>query len=189
MVKKKLTNFIYELGLMKMVEREGWRYAGIRHPETIAEHSLRASQIAFILAKLENADPYRASAIALFHEIGEIRIGDIHKVANRYIIAEEERAVQEQTNKLGSIGKEIFDLWKQAEHKTTKEGIIAKDADLLELIFTALEYKSLGYATDDWIKNAVKQLRTKSAKLIAKQAKALDPFSWWKGLKIINKKR
>ena len=44
----------------------------------------------------------------IFHDIGECRIGDIHRVANRYINSDEERAVKEQTEKLDKIGNEYL---------------------------------------------------------------------------------
>lgn len=45
---KKLLNFFFELGQLKMIEHEGWRLAGINHPESVASHSLRAAQIGYV---------------------------------------------------------------------------------------------------------------------------------------------
>jgi len=51
-----ILNFIFELGQLRRIDHEGWKLIGIKHPETVAEHSLRAAQIGFILAELENLD-------------------------------------------------------------------------------------------------------------------------------------
>jgi 5'-deoxynucleotidase YfbR-like HD superfamily hydrolase len=50
---KKLVEFLFECLHLKDIKREGWRYAGIQFPESVAEHTLHAAQIGFILAQLE----------------------------------------------------------------------------------------------------------------------------------------
>jgi putative hydrolase of HD superfamily len=49
----KLTNFLFECLNLKHIKRSGWYYAGIPAPESVAEHSLHAAQIGYILAKME----------------------------------------------------------------------------------------------------------------------------------------
>ncbi|MGC9308938.1 MAG: HD domain-containing protein, partial [Thermoplasmatota archaeon] len=46
------SQFIYELGMLRRIRREGWRLAGIE-PESVAAHSLRAAQIGYLLACME----------------------------------------------------------------------------------------------------------------------------------------
>nr|GID85867.1 hypothetical protein Ade03nite_47910 [Actinoplanes derwentensis] len=38
--------FGYELGLLKRVRRTGWWHAGVRDPESVAEHTMRTAQLA-----------------------------------------------------------------------------------------------------------------------------------------------
>jgi putative hydrolase of HD superfamily len=45
-----LTNFLYEMGLLKRYKRTGWWIAGIDNPESIAEHSFRTAIIGYVLA-------------------------------------------------------------------------------------------------------------------------------------------
>lgn len=184
-MEKKILNFIFELGQLKRIKHEGWKLAGIKDPESVAEHSLRACQIGFILAKLEKYDnPLEVCAILIFHDISECRVGDLHRVANRYVKADEEKAVEDQTKELGEIGKEILNLWKQMEHRNTKAGIIAKDADRLEQAFTAKEYIEIGYSyAQDWINNIEKSLITESAKKMLDNIKNHNTNDWWQGLK------
>ena len=184
---KNIWDFIFELGQQKLVLRDGLRLAGIKERDSIAEHTLRTAQIAFILAKLENYEnPYEVCTIAVFHEIGECRTGDINKVMNRYIKCDEEISVKEQTEKLCEIGKEIKEFWSRCEKRNDKAGIIARDADLLELATTAKEFLEKGYKTEDWIDNQVKRLQTKSAKKLAATLKDQKSTDWWKGLKKFN---
>jgi putative hydrolase of HD superfamily len=182
---RSLAQFIFELGQLKRIRHEGWRTAGVESPETVAAHNARAIQIGFILAKLEGyAKPEEVVTIVAFHDIGECRIGDLHKVAQRYVEGNEERAVEDQTKPLGEIGQEILDYWKQIEHLSTTAGIIAKDADLLEQLVTAKEYLEIGYSScQDWIDNIQKVLRTNSAKKLAEEIVQTNSTDWWAGLK------
>ena len=183
----KLKNFwkwVFELGQLKRVERQGWKLLGIKDCESVAEHNLRAAQIAFVLAIMERyPNPFEVCTLSVFHELDECRIGDINKVANRYVKAEKERAVKEQTENLGKIGLEIFGLWKKGM-SNTKAGIIARDADLLEVAATAKELYEKGYEyAKDWIKNVSLKLRTKSAKKLLEEMEKVNSNEWWQGLK------
>lgn len=183
------SKFLYELGMLRRVQREGWKLLGVDHPESVAEHSLRAAQIAYVLASLEqHPSPETVCSILVFHDIGECRIGDVQKVANRYIQSDEQRAVKDQVKPLGEIGENIFQLWDEIESQNSETGIIAKDADLLELAITACEYKNQGYsAADDWLQKTKKRLQTSSAKKLLNSFIRTNPMSWWDGLKKIDK--
>lgn len=51
-----IANYIFEAGMLKRVKRSGWWAEQIKNPESVAEHSWRASVLAFILANLEGFD-------------------------------------------------------------------------------------------------------------------------------------
>jgi len=180
----KITKLIFEWGMLRKIKHEGWRVAGIEHPESVAEHSLKAAQIGYVLAKMEKyPKPEEVCTMLVFHDIGECRIGDIHKVARRYVNADEERAVKEQLEGI-EFGKDIFNLWKAVDDENTTVGIIAKDADLLEQAFTAKEYIERGYEfAGDWIKNVGKRIKTKSAKELHEKLQKVHSNEWWQGLK------
>jgi len=183
------SRFFYELGMLQRVQREGWKLLGVTHPESVAEHSLRSAQIAYVLAILEDhPSPETVCSMLVFHDIGECRIGDVQKVANRYIQSDERRAVSDQLEPLNDIGTRIFRLWDEIESQDSKKGIIAKDADLLELALTACEYKKQGFtAADDWLEKTRKRLNTSSAKKLLESFIETDPISWWDGLKQLKK--
>ena len=186
---KNILKFIFELGQLKRVKHEGWKLIGIDNPESVAEHSLRAAQIGFILAKLEKYEnPFEVCSILVFHDVAECRIGDIHRVGNRYISVDEEKVVEEQTAKLENIGKEISEMYEQIERKNTKAGIIAKDADFLEMAFMAKEYLERGYGfAQDWIDNISKSVQTKSAVSLLKDLQKSNSNDWWQGFKKMKK--
>jgi len=186
---KDILKFIFELGQLRRVKHEGIKMAGVENPESVADHSLRAAQISFILAKLENyQNPHEVCVINVFHDIEECRIGDFHAVARRYIKANREKAVEEQTEKLNDIGKDIQNLWHQMEKKNTTAGIIAKDADELEQAVTAKEYIEKGYHyAQNWIDNVSRILKTKSARQLLETLKKTNSNEWWQGLKKLTK--
>lgn len=184
---KSLTNFLFELGQLKHIKHDGWRLAGINNLNSVSEHSLRAAQIGYFLAKMEGYEnPYEVVTMAVFHDIGECRIGDINKVANRYIDADEERAVKEQLSPIED-DDDLFNLWKETEEKSTRAGIIAKDADLLEQCFSSKKYIEQGHkSVQNWIDNVWKLLKTDSGKILLKELENSDSNDWWQGLKKIN---
>jgi putative hydrolase of HD superfamily len=184
---KPITNFLFELAQLRRIKHEGWRFAGIDNPESVGDHSLRAAQIAYFLAKLEkHEDPYKVVTMVVFHDIGECRVGDIHKIANRYITGvNEEQAVRDQTQDLpNDMSDDIVDMWKQTEEKSSHAGLIAKDSDLLEQALMAKEYISQGHlACQDWIDTVEQRLNTDSAKKLLEELKDADVHEWWQGLK------
>src|SRR6266540_586829 len=55
----------HELGQLKMLPRTGWLRAGIEHPESVAEHSLRAAMLAWMLAALGTPSGRRLGEAAM----------------------------------------------------------------------------------------------------------------------------
>lgn len=184
---KEICNFLFELGHLRRIKHEGWRLTGFDEPESVAEHSLRAAQIGFILSKLENyPDPHKVSTMLVFHDMAECRIGDLHRVAQRYIQIDEKIVVQDQVKPLKNIGEDLLAFWKKFEYPQDKAGLLAKDADLLEMALTAREYYKKGYhSTQDWINTISTSLKTQSAKKLLACIIETDPVAWWKTLKKI----
>ncbi len=187
MILNNIAKYIYEMGHMKKVKRSGWWLAGIKDPESIAEHSFRTAILGYVLASLENADPQRTAIIGLFHDTGEARINDMHRVAQRYIDKgrSEEIALIEQTERLPeNVAKDIQSLFQEYEERLSLEAKLARDADLLECIFQAREYQSQGYPdVQDWITSCYAGLQTETARNLAEACLHTEPKEWWEGLK------
>ncbi|MCK4540150.1 HD family hydrolase [Candidatus Parcubacteria bacterium] len=191
---QKIVNFIFELGVLKRLKHNGWLLAGVKNPETVAEHSLRAAQIGYILAVMEgDANPEKVSSILIIHDNAETRVGDQNKVSAKYYSNKEaeENAFNDQIENLGEeISKRWNNYFSEYEERNTKEGVIAKDADWLEQAFQAKEYIERGYSSaQNWIDNVEKALETESAKLIIKKMKETKSTDWWQGLKKMTYKK
>src|SRR3990167_5749837 len=136
-------NFFTEAGLLKRVKRSGWWVAGIENPESVADHSFRCAVIAFFLACLEHADVYQVIAMAIFNDIHESRINDLHKMGHYYIDfkAAEKKVFQDQIAQLAPrIKEELRTLRREYDAQKSKESLLARDADILECLVQAKEY-------------------------------------------------
>jgi putative hydrolase of HD superfamily len=183
---QKISRFVHEVGQLKRVARSGWWAAGIKHPESVADHSLRTAVIAAFLARAEGADMEKLLLMAVFHDVPETRINDLHKVVQNYIDVDKAQraAVVDQAASLPALFGDMFDsIHREIEAGATKEAVLLKDADLLECLFQAREYEALGYRVFEWVENTTKRLSSDTAKAIARAAMNLDPHRWWVGLK------
>ena len=151
---------------------------------------IRAAQIAYVLAYLENVDPEKTACIVLFHDNGEVRIGDQNKVSARYYNtkqAEKDAYVEQMQNLPEELATKLSSYFLEFEQRESKEAIIAKDADYLETAITAKELLEQGGSKglNDWIENVKKALKTDSAKKILGYIIEQDDFTndWWQGLK------
>jgi putative hydrolase of HD superfamily len=186
---KEFLKLFFEVGQLKQIKRAGWNLLGIENAETVAEHSWRASVIAYFLAQYEDADPYKSAAMCLLHDLSETRIGDHHKVSQRYIEKAEEKVMKDQLKNLPQWASDrVIDHFNHYAKDTSKEGTIARDADLLECAITAKEYIDRGFPDAiDWINNVDTILKTATAKKLNKMILKSDSNSWWKSLKKITR--
>lgn len=173
--------FGYELGVLKRIRRAGWWHAGVRDPESVAEHSMRVAQLAALIAAEEGADPVRASFLALWHDTQETRTGDLPHTSAGYLDAPEPRRITaDQTADLPERSRDLIRAAvDEYEAKQSPEALCAKDADKLEMLLQAVEYRDVGVRrVDGWIESAREGLRTETAKRIAEAAVALSPLVW-----------
>ena len=181
-----IIDFISEAGLLKRTRRSGWSVLGIGDAESVADHSFRCAVIGYFLAKLEGASSYRVISMALFNDMHEARITDLHKMAQRYFDIEraEDEAYNEQLRTLpGVAAKELGRLRREYREQKSLESVIARDADILECLIQAKEYADQGYRkAGHFMKRAPRFLKTRSAKLLWTRAKSSDSDKWWIGL-------
>ena len=176
-----IIRLMHELGQLQEEKRNGWKRLGAE-PESVADHSLRAAQLAFILASMEgHPNPHEVCTHAVFHDIAETRTADLDKVHREYTDAREEAAVRDQTAELGQTGAAILKMWQDVDERKTPAGVIAKDADYLEMAFKAREFISQGFPEARlWVDGIRDALRTESAKTLLVALEEADPHEWWK---------
>lgn len=173
--------FGYELGVLKRIRRAGWWHAGVRDPESVAEHSMRVAQLAALIAAEEGADPIRASFLALWHDTQETRTGDLPHTATDYLTKPDPRQITaDQTGSLPERSREVVRAAvDEYESQHSAEAVCAKDADKLEMLLQAVEYRDVGVSrVDGWIDSARKSLKTDTGRAIAEAALKLSPLAW-----------
>jgi putative hydrolase of HD superfamily len=187
---KKIVNLLIELAGAKTAPRTGWQRIGIKSPESLADHAALSGQIAYILAAMEGANSDHAAALAMLCDTAQLRAGDqnwVNRIYSDYE-NEKERAQNDQLDGLPVAGrvKNIFDEIKECK---TKEAIVAKDADFLDMVIQAKYYIANGNKKAGlWIESVKNVFRTDSAKEIFESLKNADIEDWWMDLGPIKKK-
>jgi len=165
---KGILNFIEEVLRLKRIPRSGWWYYGIEEPESVADHTFGVLIWTYVLVRYlqkegYNVDMEKALLIALFHEIGEAKLGDLHLEARKYLgeekISEAERKAVNDISSLISNGSEIYRLWNLFETRESVEAKVVRAADKLELLFQVLLYEKSGYKNLDEIFDALENKR------------------------------
>jgi putative hydrolase of HD superfamily len=174
----------HEWGALKQLPRTGWTRAGIQQPESVAEHTARTAMLAWIIAGLEGADQDRAATLALFHDSQESRTGDLDHVGRNYLQAvSNEQITADQAAELPQpIGAALRRLVGEYEGRASREAECARDADKLEMLLQALEYREAGWKSlEPFIQTAVAALRTPSGRRLGEAAMRVSPAAWWQG--------
>ena len=178
-----VVSFTFELAQLREESRHGWQRIH-ENPESVAEHTQRAAVLGFFLAHREGFDnPNLVATMILFHDMHEARTGDADILQRKYVKLDEYRAAADQMKNLGIIGKAILKMWEEVENTNSEAGRIAKDAEILEMAFTARELIVRGNRdAQSWIDNLKKRLQTKSGKELLDNINHADPSTWWKKL-------
>jgi putative hydrolase of HD superfamily len=176
-----LAGFAFEMGVLKRLRRAGWWHAGVRDPESVAEHSLRVSQLACMIAAQEGGDPARAALLAIWHDSQETRTGDLPHTARPYVAGPDPLAITtDQTARLPeAAAKTIVEAVAEYEACVTIEARCAHDADKLECLLQAVEYRAAGNTSvQGWIDSSKQSLTTDTATKMADAALAISPLAW-----------
>lgn len=181
-----IVEFVHEAGHLKHIPRAGWLLAGVRSPETVAEHSFRVGVLAYAIAVQEGANPDRAAALGLFHDLPETRIGDVPSVGRRYVkTAPAHEVVTDQVAHLpAALAGHIVALIDEHESAKTPaatlESRCSRDADKIECLLQAREYEREGYTQlQPWVTTMVAAVTTETGKRLAAAALETPTGTWW----------
>ena len=80
-----LLDLLLEAQTLDRVPRMGFLLRGVSRPESVAEHSYHVALLVLLLApRVPEVDAARAVAMALLHDLAELRIGDLPRTVARY---------------------------------------------------------------------------------------------------------
>ncbi|GHD95938.1 HD domain-containing protein [Streptomyces naganishii] len=177
-----VARFLYEAGTLKNTKRSGWWMAGVKDPESVADHSWRTALIASIIAQLEGADPARAAFLAVWHDSQETRTGDVNHLGKRYSKGEADPrdiTADQVAGMPEGLADAIRALVGEYEAKESPEAVCARDADKLECMIQGLEYQAQGYAdVQRWVDNSRGRITTKSGQALADAVLETGSLDW-----------
>jgi len=182
-MKSRDTEFLYEIGTLRFIDRT-WRQFLNKDFANLAEHMLRMTWIAMIIAKNEGADMEKVIKMALVHDIAESRTGDVHYLSNKYVDRHEDRALRDML-KDTSLEEEFLELMDEYEKRDSLESHVVKDADNIDVDFELMEQKTRGYGgagfwKEDRSERIGKNLFTETGKKLWKELHDTNPHSWHK---------
>lgn len=174
-------SYLMEMGALKRAKRSGWWIAGVKDPETIAEHSFRTAVVGSVLAMMEGADPAKVALLCTFHDTQETRVGDIPWIGRRYLTAakNEDVTADQVADAHPAVAAGIQAVVDEYENGDSLEVMVARDADKLECMIQGLEYLEQGYSNArEWVDSTRAKLKTPSAISLADAARTMSSVEW-----------
>lgn len=174
-----IVDFLFEAGMLAQTPRSGFFFLG-SGSQSIAEHLNRTTYIGFALSQMAgDVDLSKVLQMCMFHDFAEARTSDLNYVHQKYVKSDEHTALNDLVKTL-SFGDKVSNIVKEYEERKTKESLLAKDADILELILSLKEQYDIGNErANTWIPSAIKRLKTKEGKILGKKIIKTDSDRWW----------
>lgn len=124
-----------DLQPLKSLPRTGWVRAGVPDPETVAAHTWGVSALVLLLATPE-VDLGRALAMAVLHDLAELRTGDItpHDGVSP---SEKHRREARAMADLLPDRPDLVSLWEEYEARQSPEARLVQACDKLDMALQA----------------------------------------------------
>ncbi|KAG1665146.1 HD domain-containing protein 2 [Nymphon striatum] len=113
---------------MAKLKRTGWVLRNVQDPETVSGHMYRMAILSMLIPT--DVDGYQVNKDKC------IKIALVHDMAESI-----DAMLKLQDLVGGSVGQELYDLWHEYEHQTSKEANLVKDLDKFDMILQAYEYE------------------------------------------------
>jgi 5'-deoxynucleotidase YfbR-like HD superfamily hydrolase len=133
-----------EIHTLTKLPRIGWVLAGVSRPESVSDHCFETAIIAYILAQYidEEIDMSKVLAMALFHEVGEVRLTDLPRRSGPYVKDFKREAERQAAVDVlgGELAASILPLLEEMHELNTPEAKLAEAAEELQIIAAAMYY-------------------------------------------------
>ena len=155
-----LLNLLAQANHLKHLPRTGWLFAGVAAPESIAEHTCVTALLVLYLGEQINADwanqgldgpvdVAKAVRMALLHDLAESVVTDFPKRTTQLIGSQVKHAAEAAalSQILADLPSSTQDqaLCQEYNEAASAEARLVKDADTLEMIHQAHQYKARGH--------------------------------------------
>ena len=145
-----LIDLAMQLDRLEALPRMGYLMRGIAHPESVAAHVFGVAVWSMLLAdELGGVDTLKVLRMALLHELGEVKLTDIPKIAEEYLPpgakdAAEQKIAAELLAGLDARGEAYAQLFAEYQEARTREARIVHAADKLQMMAKVLRYQQNG---------------------------------------------
>lgn len=132
-----------EMHTLTKLPRIGWIMAGVPEPESVSDHCFETAIIAYVLAEQLDTpvDMGKVLAMALFHEVGEVRITDLPRRSSPYVKSFKRDAErQASVDILGGVAESVLPLLEEMHELATVEARLVEAAEELQIIAAAMHY-------------------------------------------------
>jgi putative hydrolase of HD superfamily len=176
-----VVDFLFEVGILAKTPRSGFFFLGSGE-QSVAEHINRVCYIGYCLAELAgDVDTGKVVQLCLFHDVSEARISDLNYVHQKYTERFENRAHGDLVASL-PFGNRVKKMIDEYEHRQSKESLLAKDADNLELLLGLKEQWDIGnIRAKTWFPPLMRRIKTGEGKMLAERILEIDSDHWWFG--------
>lgn len=142
-----LIKFFKEVGKLKKTVRTGWKVAGVKDPESVAEHTYRLTMLCMVLADKFGVDGNKLVKMALIDDLAEALTSDLVQERGDRTIMDKGEKLNKERVAISKIfanledGNKYLDLWEEGQNGESRESQILKQLDKLEMVMQALDYE------------------------------------------------
>ncbi len=142
-----LLDLLLEAQILDRVPRMGYPLRGVASGESVSEHSWQVAFVVWSLAtRMPEVDLGRALAIALTHDLAEVRTGDLPMTAGRYFPAGAKQQAEDAAfaELLAPLPASALGLHREYVAAETLEARLVKACDKLQLMLKVAVYERWG---------------------------------------------
>lgn len=153
------------LGL-KTVDRAGWAAkAGIKNPESVADHTYSMCAIGMALSDIMGLETEKVLRMTILHDLAESVVGDYMpgQVTTKNKIAQEKRAMKNILSCIPARTRKNFEkAWREYLQNKTREARFVHRIDKLEMALQAARYRKnrAGRSLEQFFTSAHKAVAT-----------------------------
>ncbi|MBS7655241.1 HD domain-containing protein [Candidatus Bathyarchaeota archaeon] len=140
-----IIKFLKNIEKLKEVKRSGWMKAGVKNPESVAEHVYGVTVLSMLISDLKNLNAEKMLRLAVIHDLEETVLGDLTPEEKKKIVnlnAAENKAIKKVLSSLPfDLKRKYYKLWLDYKNGLSKEAKLIKELDKLEMVFQALIYE------------------------------------------------
>jgi putative hydrolases of HD superfamily len=142
-----LLDLLLEVESLDRVARTGYVLRGVAQPESVTEHSWHVQFLVWVLGSHDpSLNLERAVAMAMIHDLAELRVGDLPLTARHYFPPGSKRIAESQAmaDLLSALPPAARELYAEYAEGATAEARLVKACDKLQLMLKVSVYESWG---------------------------------------------